>query len=77
MARRLSAVEGRHELAIPAGFREPSLVTGRRSLVEGRCDAAEEGLLRAMAPGSSLGTRLVLPVVPITLVVAAFGFRND
>lgn len=76
MARRLSAVEGRHELAIPAGFCEPSLVTGR-SLVEGRCDAAEEGLLRAMAPGSSLGTRLVLPVVPITLVVAAFGFRND
>lgn len=52
MARRLSAVEGRHELAIPAGFREPSLVTGRRSLVEGRCDAAEEGLLRPIAPGS-------------------------
>jgi hypothetical protein len=70
-------VEGRHGLAILAEPREPSLVTGRRSLEEGRWDAADEGLLRAITPGSSFVTSLLLTVVPPTLLVAALGFRND
>lgn len=76
MARRLSAVEGRHGLAISVGFCETSLVTGRRSLVEGRCEAAEDGLLTAITPGDSFAKILLLPVLPTTVLVAAFGILS-
>jgi len=69
MAGRLSETEERHGVVTSAGFLEASLVTGRRSLVEGRCDVAEEGLLKPVIP--------LLAAVPAKLLVASLGLRND
>lgn len=65
---RLSEVDGRHGVVTSACFLEASFVTGRRSLVEGRCNAAE-GLLTPVIP--------LLAVVPTKSLVASLGLRND
>jgi hypothetical protein len=69
MAVRLSEVDGRHGVVTSACFLEASFVTGRRSLVEGRCNAAEEGLLKHVIP--------LLAAVPTKSLVASLGLRND
>jgi hypothetical protein len=69
MAVRLSEVDGRHGVVTSACFLEASFVTGRRSLVEGRCNAAEEGLLKPVIP--------LLAAVPTKSLVASLGLRND
>ena len=69
MAVCLSEVDGRHGVVTSACFLEASFVTGRRSLVEGRCNAAEEGLLNPVIP--------LLAAVPTKSLVASLGLRND
>uniref|UniRef100_A0A0A9CSU3 Uncharacterized protein n=1 Tax=Arundo donax TaxID=35708 RepID=A0A0A9CSU3_ARUDO len=66
---RLSEVEGRHGLVTSVGFLEASLVIGCRFLVQGRCDAAEEGLLKPVLP--------LLPVVSTKSQLTSLGLCND